>query len=238
MTRTTIRRSLGAAAALALLASAPPAAAQELPGVPSLPPLPELPALPIDPVTGLPIDVGSLPIDPGTGLPIDPGTGLPIDPGTGLPIDPGTLLPGTQPGSGTDGGTGGGGAGTGGGLDASGLDPVISGPSKAATVRVDSRGRFRVAGVGVVCPAASPSACSVSVRVTNANGATLRFVKRTYTVQPGATLSLKKLKVSKKALKALRSMKVARVVSSITAQRAGGPKTSRAIGLKLKPAKR
>ncbi len=148
-------------------------------------------------------------------------------------------LPGAQPGTGAGNGGGeGGGSATGGGLDSSGLDPVISGPAKARTVRVDSKGRFRVAGVGVACPAANPSACSVSVRVTTANGSTLRFVKRTFTVQPGAVLSLKKLKVSKKALKALRSMKVARVVSAISASRPGGAKTSRAIGLKLKPAKR
>jgi hypothetical protein len=212
MTRTTIRRSLGTAAALALLSSAQPAAAQTLPG---LPPLPELPGLP--------------------GLP-----GVPVDPSTGLPVDPGSVLPGgVQPGSGAEnGGSEGGASGTGAGLDSTGLDPVISGPAKARTVRVDSKGRFRVAGVGVGCPMANPSACSVSVLVTTANGSTLRFVKRTFTVQPGATLSLKKLKVSKKALKALRAMKVARVVSAISASRPGGAKTSRAIGLKLKPAKR
>jgi hypothetical protein len=147
------------------------------------------------------------------------------------------LLP--APGSGAgNGGTDGGASGSGGGLDTSGLDPVISGPSKARTVRVDGKGRFRVSGVGVACPAANTAPCSVSVRVTTANGSTLRFVKRTFTVRPGATLSLKKLKVSKKALKALRSMKVARVVSAISAHRPGGAKTSRAIGLKLKPAKK
>jgi hypothetical protein len=108
--------------------------------------------------------------------------------------------------------------------------PVISGPSRAATVRVDSKGRFRLTGITITCP----SACSVSVKV---KAGPSRFVSRTYQLAGGGTLSLKKLKLTKKGQKALRAMKVARVVASLKAT-ASGKSASRGIGLKLKPAKR
>ena len=214
MSRTRFNRAIAPALAAALLATAPPATATagDLPGdltggLPGLPGLPDLPG-------GLP---GGLPGD------------LPGD----LPVD--------LPGGGTGAGTGGSGTGTpgtgagdqpGGALDASG--PVIAGPSKAPTVRVDSKGRFRLGGVKVTCP----SGCALSVRVSTANGGRVRFVKRSFVIASGRSLQLKKLKVSRKALRALRSMRVARVVADLKATAPAGARATRGIGLKLKPAKR
>ena len=229
MTRSTLRRTLAAPLAVGALAVPAPASAQ-------------IGGLPVDPGGLLP--GGTLPELPGLpGVPELPGGGtLPGDgtlpggdalPGDGaLPGLPGGLPIGTPGGSGTGGtgGTGGAaGGGAGGALDASG--PVISGPARAATVRVDSKGRFRLTGVRVTCPAA----CSVSVKVGDAGGR--RFVRRTYQVAAGGSLTLKKLKVERKAQRALRAMRVARVVANLKAS-GGGSSTSRGIGLKLKPAKR
>lgn len=190
--------------------------------------------------------VGDLPVDlPGLpDLPVDLPGGLPGDdvPGGGLPGGelPGGLpglpgLPGSGSQTGTDPGSevspGTGDTTQGGALDASG--PVIAGPSKAATVRVDSKGRFRLTGVKVTCP----TACTLSVRVSTTNGGTVQFVKRSYKLAPGGSLKLKKLKVTNKGLRALRSMGVARVVANLNAS-AGSHPVSRGIGLKLKPAKR
>jgi hypothetical protein len=104
-------------------------------------------------------------------------------------------------------------------------------------VRVDSKGRFRLTGVKVTCPTLSPGACKLSVRVTTANGGTVRFVKRSFELAPGASLKLKKLKVTKKGLRALRSMGVARVVANLKASAKKGPTAARGVGLKLKPAR-
>ena len=231
------RRHAAAAATVALFATAPPASAAGL--VPDG-------LLPEDPTGLLPDPGGLLPGGEGGsgglpgGLPGDlpgglPG-GLPDGLPDGLPGDlPGGLLPGggtgTPAGAAPEGGTGTPGTpgGTGGGLDAAG--PRIAGPKKAPTVRVDSRGRFRLGGVSVTCPAG----CRVSVKVRGGDGAT--FVARSYSVRPGGSLQLKKLKVSKKGLRALRSAGVARVTARLKASPATGASVARDVGLKLKPAR-
>jgi len=194
--------------------------------------------------SALPPPLGTPPSDPGTGgtaslVVSTPSTRLNVSAeldtggGSGSTTDPG----GSGPGGSGPGGSGPGDPGADDPLGAA-ADPIISGPSKAATVRVDSKGRFRVGGVWVACPPLSPGACSVNVLVSTANGSTVRFVKRSFKVAPGGLLNLTKLKVSKKGLRALRSMRVARVVASLTAARPGGTPTARVIGLKLKPAKK
>jgi hypothetical protein len=219
VTRSTLRRSLAPALAVGALAVPAPASAQ-------------LGGLPVDPGGLLPGGLPELPGLPGGGTVPELPSGGTLPGGGTLPELPSGLPTGTSDGSGGGGtgGTGGtSGGGAGGPLDASG--PVISGPAKAATVRVDSKGRFRLTGVKVTCPAA----CSVSVKVGDAGGR--RFVRRTYQVAAGGSLTLKKLKVERKAQRALRAMGVARVVASLKAS-GGGSSASRGIGLKLKPAKR
>jgi hypothetical protein len=233
MLRQTIFRALAPAAALVALAAAVPASAGA--------------QLPIDPGGLLPDDPTGCLSNPATCLPGGDGGdggGLPGGlPGGGelpggLPGLPGELpgLPGLPGGeSGTPGGAvPGGGSGTpggsGGALGASA--PLIAGPKKAPTVRVDSKGRFRVGGVVVTCPAA----CRLSVKVSGPGGAS--FVRRTFDVRAGRSLQLKKLKVSKKALKALRKAGVARVTARLKASPLTGGSVAREVGLKLKPARR
>ncbi|HEX8744672.1 MAG TPA: hypothetical protein VF712_16230 [Thermoleophilaceae bacterium] len=213
MNRSTIRRGLAPAIALAALATASPAHAQVggLTGA-----LPQ----PGDLTGGLPLPGDLTGVLPGE----LPGGDLPGDLAGGLPL-PGDATGGTGTGAAPGGGSGAPAGSAGDQLDASA--PVIAGPSRAATVRVDSRGRFRLTGVSVTCPAA----CSVSVKVDAAGGGT-QFVRRTYGVRAGGTLQLKKLKVSKKGLRALRTRGVARVVATVKAGSVG-----RGIGLKLKPAR-
>jgi hypothetical protein len=231
LTRTTARRSLLVAAAVGLLTGAPSASAAELP-------------------VELPVELpGELPVELPGGVPPLPGLpDTPALPGTGgIPTGelPG-VLPGAPTGAGSGAGGTGSGAGGGGGEpgptsglpDTGALDPVISGPSRAVTVRVDSRGRFRVAGVSVTCPVLSPASCGVAVRVATAGGPRVKFVSRDFGVKPGTSLELAKLKLSKKGQRALRGMRAARVVVAVTASRPGGVPRAREIRLKLKPAKR
>jgi hypothetical protein len=232
MNRSTIRRGLAPAIALAALATASPAHAQVGGLTGALPQPGDLTGglpLPGDLTGVLPGELpgGDLPGElPGGDLPGDLAGGLPLpgDLAGGLPL-PGDATGGTGTGAAPGGGSGAPAGSAGDQLDASA--PVIAGPSRAATVRVDSRGRFRLTGVSVTCPAA----CSVSVKVDAAGGGT-QFVRRTYGVRAGGTLQLKKLKVSKKGLRALRTRGVARVVATVKAGSVG-----RGIGLKLKPAR-
>lgn len=222
MNRPSIRRIAMPAVVAAFALAAPGGAAAQLPGDPTG-------LLPGDPTGGLPgCVVGGLPALPEClpgDLPGDLPGGLPGD----LPID----LPGGDPGTGPGGATPGGGTGTGGTggtLDAAG--PTIAGPSRAPTVRVDSKGRFRIGGVVVTCPAG----CKLSAKVRGADGTS--FVNRTFDLRPGASLQLKKLKVSKKAQKALRKAGVARVTARLKASPLTGASVARDVGMKLKPAKR
>lgn len=234
MLHTTTRRALvPMAAASLLLAAAPATAGAQLPGDPTGL-LPDPGGLLPDPGGLLPDPGGLLPGDPGGGLPGDPGGGLPGElPGglTGdLPID----LPGGEPGTGPGGTAPGGETGTP-GTPGSALDataPRIAGPKKAPTVRVDSKRRFRIGGVVVTCP----TGCRLSVKVRGAGG--VSFVRRTFDLRPGASLQLKKLKVSKKGLRTLRSARVARVVARLKASPPAGASAARDVGIKLKPAKR
>ena len=256
-----IRHAVAPAVAVALLA-APPAVAQigglpgelpidlppiDLPGVdpPPTDPLPVDPLptdpLPVDPLPVDPLPVDPLPVDP---LPTDP---LPVDP---LPVDlppvdpPGETLPGGLPGLPAGDSPSGGSTAGGSGDDPvpnpalGGSEPVISGPSRAPTAKVDAKGRFRLQGVSVGCPELSVGACTLVVKLT-ASGGGPRFVKRAYVIRSREVLSLTKLKLTGKGLKALRSMRVARVSATISAVRPGGAPAQRTIGLKLKaPGKR
>lgn len=238
MLRTTLRRAAAPAALIVLLA-APPASAQ-VGGLPGELPidLPGLPGLPGGDVPGggpggdLP--GGDLPGGglPGGGLPGLPG--LPGDlPGSDLPGLPG-LPGGSSGGTGSDPGSGA--AGGGSRSDSAGAaGPVIVGPSKAPTAKVDAKGRFRVQGVAVSCPPLSVGGCAVDVTVRSGK---LKFVRRAYAVRAGGSLSLKKLKLSKKGLKALRSMRLARVATTISASAQGGAPAIRTIALKLKAPKK
>lgn len=221
------RRTLAPAVLAALLLAAPaPAAAQ----------------LPIDPGGLLPDPGGLLPDPgdlpggdlPGGDLPDLPGGDVPDLPGgdvPDLPGLPGGLLPGSDPSApGTPGGDPSAPGTPGGTLDAAG--PTIAGPSKAPTVRVDSKRRFRIGGVVVTCPAG----CRLSVKVSGPGG--VSYVKRTFDVPANGSLQLKKLKVSAKALKALRKAGVARVTARLKASPLTGASVARDVGMKLKPEKR
>jgi hypothetical protein len=64
------------------------------------------------------------------------------------------------------------------------------------------------------------------------------FLTRTFDVRAGQSLQLKKLKISKKGLKALRKAGVARVTARLKASPLTGASVARDVGMKLKPERR